>query len=100
MVEQSVQEGISLQNPDESYNPPTLVVREMVDSERRPDRDWRWWMGCQPHIRALREAMHSATANSNREVENLLQKCISLYMAAIHHTSSLEDEKIYIAVTG
>lgn len=68
------------------------------ESSTRGDRDARWWMECQPHIRALRETMHSATAN--RDVENLLQKCVSLYMATIRHNSSLEDEKIYIALSG
>jgi hypothetical protein len=57
-------------------------------------------MGCQPHIRALREKIQSATASSDRDVENLLQKCVSLYMATIHHNSSMEDEKIYIALSG
>lgn len=66
----------------------------------RPDRDARWWMGCQPHIRALREKIQSATASSDRDVENLLQKCVSIYMATIHHNSSMEDEKIYIALSG
>ena len=57
-------------------------------------------MGCQPHIRALRETMHSAqVANSNCEVEYLLQKCVSLYMAEIRCTSILEDEKMYIAIS-
>lgn len=70
----------------------------MVDPDRRPDRDTRWWMYCQPHIRALREVMYSA--NANKEVEILLQKCVSLYMATINYNSSLDDEKIYIALTG
>lgn len=73
---------------------------ESIEMTERPNRDARWWMGCQPHIRALREKIQSATANSDRDVENLLQKCVSLYMATIHHNSSMEDEKIYIALSG
>lgn len=70
----------------------------MADAEPRRSQDARWWMECQPHIRALRETTHSATAN--RVIEDLLQKCVSLYMAAIRHNSSLPDEKVYIALTG
>lgn len=40
------------------------------------------------------------SANANKEVEILLQKCVSLYMATINYNSSLDDEKIYIALTG
>lgn len=58
----------------------------------------RWWMGCQPHIRVLRGVVRSRV--ENRDVEASLHKCVSLYMADIHEHSVLEDEKVFLTISG
>lgn len=58
----------------------------------------RWWMACEPHVRALRDLVRSKV--KVRDVEELLHKCVSLYMADIHDHSLLENENVLLTISG
>ncbi|XP_073391596.1 protein DOG1-like 3 [Physcomitrium patens] len=58
----------------------------------------RWWMACEPHVRVVRDLVRSKV--EERDVEEPLHKCVSLYMADIHDHSLLENANVFLTISG